>query len=77
MKRRGQRLIRLVIAVASVLMAWLLLDLAGAWSHGSHSVAQFCCLLFCVIGIERIASAAADLAAIVVSERGDGNTHVT
>jgi hypothetical protein len=75
MKRRSQRLIRLVIASASVLIAWWLLDLTGAWSHGSHLVAQFFCFLLCVTGIERIASAAVDMAVIILER--DENTHVT
>jgi hypothetical protein len=76
MKRRSQRLIHLVVAIASVLIAWWLLDLAGAWSRGPHYVAQFLCFVFCVNGIERIASAAADMA-VIVFERSDGNTRVT
>ena len=54
MKRRSQRPIRLVVAIASVLMGWWLLDSAGDWSHESYSVAQFFCFLFCVLGIPLI-----------------------
>jgi len=59
---------RFMIAIASVLMAWWLFDFAGDWSR--HSIAQFLCFLFCVLGIQRIASASADMAVIVLSERG-------
>ena len=67
MKRRRQSMIRSATTFASVLLAWWLLDLAGA--RGSHSLAQFLCLLFCVLGIERIASAVVDLTAIAFEPR--------
>ena len=69
MNRPGQRMMRFVIAIASVLTAWWLFDFAGDWSRGSYSVAQFLCFLFCVLGIQRIASASADRAVIAFSER--------
>ena len=75
MKRRSQRPIRLVVAIASVLLGWWLLDSAGDWSHESYSVAQFFCFLFCVLGIQRIASAAVDLAVIALSNGSDGKPH--
>jgi hypothetical protein len=67
MKRRGQRLVRFFVALASVEIGWRLFDFAGDWAHGSYSVAQFLCFLFCVLGIQRITSAAVDMAIIAWS----------
>jgi hypothetical protein len=63
MKYRGRKLTRVLIAIACVALARWLFDVAGYWPHGySLSLSQFVCFLFCFIGIERVVSAAVDLA---------------
>ena len=66
MTHAKQRLSRSLIAITSVTLAWLLFDLAGVWSQ-ARSITQFLCFMFCVLGIDRVMSAAIDLVTIAAA----------
>jgi hypothetical protein len=63
MKRTRQRLTDALTASASVALAWWLFHIAGDWSS-TTSLSQFFLFLFCVLGIDRVMSAAIDLVTI-------------
>lgn len=68
-RHRRQRAIRSLTAIASLMLAWWLFDLAGYRPFGSLSVSQWLCFSLCFIGIDRIVSATVDLMVIALEPR--------
>ena len=62
-KRTQQRVTRILPAIASFGLAWWLFQTTGGWSRAT-SLSEFLLFLFCVLGIDRIVSAAIDLVTI-------------
>ena len=71
LRRRRQRrefLISSLTAMASLVLAWWLFDLAGYRPFGS-SVSQWFCFVLCYLGIERIVSTTVDFLVIAFEPR--------
>ena len=66
MKHIKQRLTRSLTAIPSVALAWWLFHLAGDWPRAA-SLGLFFIFLFCVLGIDRVVSAAVDLVTIALA----------
>jgi hypothetical protein len=66
MKRKKQRLTRLLTAIPAFLLAWWLFEAAVGWS-GPTSLSQFFLFAFCVFGVDRVVSAAVDLVTIALA----------
>jgi hypothetical protein len=65
-KRTRQRLTRVLTAIPAPVLAWWLLQATGVWSSGA-SPSHFFLFLFCVLGVDRILSAAIDLVTIALA----------
>jgi hypothetical protein len=67
-RQRRQHAIRSLTAIASLMLAWWLFDLAGYRPFGS-SVSQWFSFVFCYIGIDRIVRFTVDLLVIAFEPR--------
>ena len=66
MKRTKQRLTRLLTAIPTVVVAWWLFEAGVGWS-GATSLSRFFLFMFCLLGVDRVVSAAVDLVTIALT----------